>query len=164
MTVHNGSIQSLWNSGMNGCDSRFGMRHESEASLLGVVFTPAGAMTGAPYRVEDETHWVFAGTGLRNGQLFGEECLHRRCPGGASGHETDKRSASSPPQTRLLARGTNPDDGGAEMVLLETDSGGAVFSVGSINYVASLPVDPQISRITANVLRQFLNEPSAAVI
>jgi hypothetical protein len=50
------------------------------------------------------------------------------------------------------------------MVLLETDSGGAVFSVGSINYVASLPVDPQISRITANVLRQFLNEPSAAVI
>lgn len=48
MTVHNGSIQSLWNSGMNGCDSRFGMRHESEASLLGVVFTPAGAMTGAP--------------------------------------------------------------------------------------------------------------------
>ena len=156
MTVHNGNIQSLWPAGMNNCDSRFGMRHESEASLLGVVFTPAGAMTGAPYRVEDESHWVFAGTGLRNGDLFGRECLHQRCPGGASGHETDKRSASSPPRTHLLARGTNPDDGGAEMVLLETDSGGAVFSVGSINYVASLPVDSQISAITANVLRRFL--------
>lgn len=156
MTVHNGNIQSLWPAGMNNCDSRFGMRHESEARLLGVVFTPAGAMTGAPYRVEDESHWVFAGTGLRNGDLFGRECLHQRCPGGASGHETDKRSASSPPRTHLLARGTNPDDGGAEMVLLETDSGGAVFSVGSINYVASLPVDSQISAITANVLRRFL--------
>jgi hypothetical protein len=34
-------------------ERRFAMRHESEASLLGVVFTPAGAMTGAPYRVVD---------------------------------------------------------------------------------------------------------------
>ncbi len=41
------------------------MRHESEANLLGVVFTPAGAMTGAPYRVVDAAHWAFAGTGLR---------------------------------------------------------------------------------------------------
>jgi hypothetical protein len=42
------------------------------------------------------------------------------------------------------------------MVLFETPSGGQVFSVGSINYVASLPVDPVISTITANVLRRFL--------
>ncbi len=158
MVVQNGSITSLWSSGMGGYDSRFAVRHESEASLLGVVFTPSGAMTGAPYRVVDSTHWIFEGTGLKNGDLFGTECLHRRCPGGASGHETDKRSASSPANTHLLARGENPDDGGAEMVIIPMPEGGAVFSVGSINYVASLPVDRAISQITANVLKRFLGK------
>ena len=132
------------------------MRHESEANLLGVVFTPAGAMTGAPYRVTDAAHWAFEGTGLGQWELFGERCLHQRCPGGASGHETDKRSGSSPKNVRVLARGINPDGGGAEMVTFDTPSGGAVFSAGSINYVASLPVDEHVSRITENVLRKFL--------
>ncbi|MEQ2006539.1 MAG: N,N-dimethylformamidase beta subunit family domain-containing protein [Limisphaerales bacterium] len=157
MTVHNGNITSLWAAGMGGRDSRLAMRHESEASLLGVVFTPPGAMTGAPYRVVDGSHWVFEGTGLSTGDVFGKASLHERCPGGASGHETDKRSASSPASTRLLARGLNPDDGGAEMVIFDTAGGGGVFSVGSINYVASLPVDEAVSRITANVLKRFLS-------
>src|SRR5207302_7472869 len=112
MTVRNGSITSLWSSGMGGRDSRFAMRHESEARLLGVVFTPAGAMTGAPYRVVDGSHWVFAGTRLETGDSFGEQCLRQRCPGGASGHETDKVSSSSPKNVRTLANGLNPDDGG----------------------------------------------------
>ena len=47
MVVHNGQITGLDVAGV-GAESRFGMRHESEANLLGVVFTPAGAMTGAP--------------------------------------------------------------------------------------------------------------------
>jgi hypothetical protein len=58
----------------------------------------------------------------------------------------------------LLARGLNPNDGGAEMVIFDTPGGGAVFSVGSINYVASLPVDEAISQITDNVLQRFLIE------
>lgn len=157
MTANNGSITSLEPSGMGGRDSRFAMRHESEASLLGVVFTSTGAMTGAPYRVVEGSHWVFEGTGLNTGDVFGKASLHQRCPGGASGHETDKRSASSPANTRLLARGLNPDDGGAEMVIFDTAHGGAVFSVGSINYAASLPVDAAVSRITANVLKRFLS-------
>ena len=76
--------------------------------------------------------------------------------GGASGHETDKMSASSPENCRLLAKGLNPDDGGAEIVYHETDSGGAVFSVGSISYPCSLPVDENIAKITKNVVQQFL--------
>src|SRR5262249_42381798 len=142
--------------GMGGRESRFAARHESEANLLGVVFTPAGAMTGAPYRVVHGSHWAFERTGLKTSDVFGERCLHQRCPGGASGHETDKVAPRSPRSLRVLARGENTDDGGAEMVTFETLSGGAVFSVGSINYVASLPVDEFVSRITANVLRRFL--------
>ena len=52
------------------------------------------------------------------------------------------------------------DAGGAEMVLFDTPSGGAVFSVGSISYVASLPVDEHVSRITENVLRKLLGAPN----
>lgn len=155
MVCHNTAIRGLWPSDMGGAESRFARRHESEANLLGVVFTPSGMMTGAPYRVADGDHWAFAGTGLRNGDQFGTRSLHMRCPGGASGHETDKRSASSPAGVRLLAKGTNPDDGGAEMVTYETPSGGAVFAVGSICYPSSLPVDDTLSKVTANVLRRF---------
>src|SRR5262249_32536417 len=150
MIVHNGQLANLWPAGI-GAESRFAKRHESEANLLGVVFTPSGIMTAAPYRVVDDAHWIFAGTGLRNGDLFGTKSLHERCPGGASGHETDKLSASSPPQARVLAKGTNPDNGGAEMVCFDTPSGGAVFSAGSICYISSLWVDDGVSSVTANV-------------
>jgi hypothetical protein len=42
-------------------------------------------------------------------------------------------------------------------VTLDTPSGGAVFSAGSINYAASLPVNEHASGITANVLRRLLS-------
>jgi hypothetical protein len=137
-------------------ESRFHLRHESEANLLGVVYDDRGIMTAAPYEVIDAEHWVFAGTGLREGDPFGEKSQHERIPGGASGHETDKRSPSSPANTRLLARGLNPDGGGAEMVLHEPGRGAAVFSTGSICWISSLWVDDHVSRITANVIRRFL--------
>jgi hypothetical protein len=119
------------------------------------VYEERGIMTAAPYEVVDDRHWVFEGTDLKRGDLFGTECLHQRVPGGASGHETDKMSPSSPSNTRLLARGLNPDDGGAHMVISETTSGGTVFSVGSICWVSSLLVDDGVSKITSNVLERF---------
>jgi hypothetical protein len=137
-------------------ESRMHRTLESEANLLGVVCTESGIMTAAPYQVLDDRHWAFTGTGLRNGDLFGQASLHERIHGGASGHETDKRSPHSPPGTQLLAKGTNPDDGGAELVCFETPSGGAVFSAGSISYIHSLLVDPPLSRITSNVLTRYL--------
>jgi len=153
---HNCTLRGLDIKGLGGFESRYAIRHESEANLLGCVFTPAGAMTGAPYRVLDAEHWAFAGTGLKTGDTFGEKSLHMRCPGGASGHETDKVSPSSPKNARVIAKGLNPDNGGADMLTFDTASGGMVFSVGSINYVASLPVDEKVSIITENVLRRLL--------
>ena len=64
-----------------------------------------------------------------------------RCPGGASGHETDKVSPSSPQNVVRLAKGTNIDDGGAELVYYETASGGAVFSAGSIAWPSAILID-----------------------
>lgn len=136
-------------------ESRFDKRHESEANLLGVVFTFPGIMTGAPYAVRDDSHWCFEGTGLKNGDAFGEKSLHQRIPGGASGHETDKISAQSPANTRLLAKGLNLDEGGAEIVEHEPGGGGAVFSVGSICWPASILVDDGVAQITENVIRRY---------
>ncbi len=138
------------------CESRFHARVESEANLLGVVFTDAGAMTVAPYKVVEPEHWAFAGTGLRRGDVFGTRTLHERYGDGASGHETDKISVSSPGNVRLLARGMNPDAGGAHMVHFRTPGGGEVFSAGSITYPTALLCDPPTAAITANVLRRFL--------
>jgi len=139
-----------------GLESRFHHRVESEANLLGVVFTDPGAMTSAPYEVHTADHWVFAGTGLERGDLFGTKILHERYGDGASGHETDKISPSSPKNTLLLAKGRNPDDGGAHLAYYETPKGGAVFSAGSITYPTGLLSDPNISRITSNVIERFL--------
>jgi hypothetical protein len=138
-------------------ESRFHARvGESEANLLGVVYDPRGIMTAAPYQVVDADHWVFAGTGLQVGDSFGHASLHERVPGGASGHETDKLSPSSPANIERLATGLNPDEGGGHMVTYTTPSGGAVFAVGSITWVSSILVDPAVSQITANVLTRFL--------
>ncbi|QDU50750.1 N,N-dimethylformamidase beta subunit family domain-containing protein [Gimesia panareensis] len=136
-------------------ESRYHARQESEANLLGVVFSFAGIMTGAPYKVIDADHWALAGTDLKQDDLFGTESQHMRIPGGASGHETDKISPSSPPQVHLIAQGTNPDQGGADMIHYQTDSGGEVFSVGSICWITSMLVDKDVSRVTRNVIDQF---------
>lgn len=139
-------------------ESRLDKRLESEANLLGVVFSFPGIMTGAPYRVTDADHWCFSGTGLSEGDTFGEKSLHMRIPGGASGHETDKVSPQSPANVRLLAKGLNPGGGGAEIVHFDTASGGQVFSVGSITWPACILVDDAVSKITANVIRRFLDK------
>jgi len=156
MVVHNGDMREL--AARPELESRLGMRLESEAHLLGVVYTEAGVMTAAPYRVLRPDHWALAGTGLQHGDAFGEASLHERIPGGASGHETDKTSPSSPQNVELLAVGMNPDAGGAHLITYGTASGGAVFSAGSICWPASLLVDAAVSRITRNVLRRFSDE------
>jgi hypothetical protein len=135
--------------------SRMQKRYRTEVGLLGVQTTFSGYETGAPYRVLEPDHWVFAGLGLQAGDLFGTESLDCRAVGGASGHETDKRTPDTPTSAVLLAKGTNPDDGGAELLHL-TVGDGEVFSVGSISYTCSIAVDPQVSRVTANVLTRWL--------
>jgi len=154
MIVNNGNARELA-ARPNPPESRFAARVESEAHLLGVVYDERGVMTAAPYRVFAPNHWAFAGTSLAEGDAFGTHSLHERIPGGASGHETDKVTRSSPARLERLAKGENRDQGGADMITFDTPSGGAVFSAGSICWPASVLVDEAVSRITANVLERF---------
>jgi N,N-dimethylformamidase len=159
MRVMNGVHSELRKAGSSNGDglmTRFERDVESEATLLGVRHTWPGFETGNPYAVENSGHWAFAGTGLTDRDEFGALNLNGRCaPGGASGHETDKVGPATPEGTTILARGTNDDGGGAHMVHVQFPGGGQVFSAGSISYPTSLPVDPVVSRITANVIERF---------
>jgi len=139
-------------------DNRFHKTYESPAKLVGVIFTHVGEGTAAPYECRNSDHWIFDGTGLKNGDKFGEKSLHERVPGGASGHETDKRTPNTGEGFISLAMGCNPgEESGAEMVYKDfPGKGGQVFSTGSITYISCLLVDEAVSRITKNVLNKFL--------
>jgi N,N-dimethylformamidase len=141
-------------------ENRFHKSYESVAPLLGVVFTGAGEGTAAPFEVKDASHWIYEGTGLKNGDQFGRNSLHERIPGGASGHETDKTTSNTPKAYQTLAVGLNPGvRSGSELGYMEfPGKGGKVFSTGSITYVSCLLVDELTSKITKNVLNKFLQD------
>ncbi len=142
----------------SGHESRMHRTAESEANLLGVVFTYTGVMTSAPYPCSDEKHWAMAGTGLRNGDLFGR----RRCTNGSPAEPPVMRPTRSAPTLQRMfnvsQKGpTRRRRGGSGF--RETGRG-AVFSVGSITWVSALFIDPHVSRITRNVLERFLLKPN----
>jgi N,N-dimethylformamidase len=63
--------------------------------------------------------------------------------------------------TQSTIHGTDNPNLRADMVYFETPNDGAVFSVGSINWLGSLShngYDNNVSRITENVLREFTRE------
>jgi hypothetical protein len=123
-----------------------------ESSLIGVQYDRRGYNTYRPYKVKNASHWVYSNTNLKNDDTFGESCGRD----GASGHETDKITNFSPTNIIHLAKGTNSDNGGADMIYYENNNGGKVFSVGSITYTSCINDDPVISQITENVLNEFL--------
>ena len=60
----------------------------------------------------------------------------------------------------VVMDGVQSPDVRADMTFFETPGGGAVFSVGSIAWGASLPhngYDNNVSRISGNVVRRFLD-------
>ena len=111
-----------------------------------MVFTETGIMTGAPYRVRNADHWAFAGTGLKTAT----SSARRACTGAARAGPRPMRPTRSrrarPGTSICLAKGTNIDDGGAELSYYETPSGGAVFSAGSIAWPSAILVDECVSR------------------
>ena len=109
-------------------ESRMHRTLESEANLLGVVCTSAGIMTAAPYRVIAILALGLRGTPASATGDFSEK-LH--CMSEYLAALPDMRRTNEahrlPPNTRLLAKGTNPDEGGSEIVIHETRRRGGVL-------------------------------------
>jgi N,N-dimethylformamidase len=64
-------------------------------------------MTSAPYKVVDESHWIFESTGVSNGDIFGEATLHERVSGGARRMSI---IASPPLFDAALSKGIQPEE------------------------------------------------------
>ena len=159
-------------------------RGRAPQRLAGVGFAGQGAGRAQPYRrtaaaADPRAAWIFEGV---TADTFGE---HGLVMDGAAGFEIDRADLAlgTPPHALVVATATGFSDlyqhaieevamsnslqGGtieprvrADMVFFETPDGGAVFSVGSIAYAGSLLLDGgdnDIARITANVLRRFLD-------
>ena len=153
--------------------------------LAGVGFTAQGDFQGTYYRrnpnIPSDYHWVFEGI---DDEILGDFGLSG---GGAAGFELDRVDPmlGTPNSTIVLASSeTYPDHfvlvpeewlshvatrSGepaselirSDIVIVETHDGGWVFSVGSISYCGALPwngFDNNISKLTANVLNEFLDE------
>ena len=136
--------------------------------LVGNGFSVQGRHLGFPYRFTDsiqdpagrlhDDRALDAGPGM----VFGD---HGFMGGGAAGFELDsaeRRPTAPPPHALVVAKGVviHPDYGPvnedmlvlrhprpredwscADIVFFETASGGAVYAVGSMTYVGSLPVN-----------------------
>ena len=169
----NGELGGMWRRG-----------DRTPNQLAGVGFTAQGFDRGTYYVREPgsfdaRASWIFEGVGAdeRIGDFGFAD--------GASGQEIDRHDTAlgSPPHALVLATSEGHNDnmllsceefksthmmvGGTEspkvrsdMVFFEMLGGGAVFSTGSISWIASLAWDcgdNNVSRITRNVLDRFLD-------
>ena len=176
---HGGGYGGLWR--------RIG---RSSHKLVGISFSTQGRHLGFPYRftagiADPRVAFMTAGLDTTEGGVFGDRGY---MGGGAAGFELDSVNPKygTPPNALVVAKGVViHDDYGwvnedmlihrhplpredwscADMTFFETPSGGAVFSVGSMTYAGSLPVDggdTPLARLTTNVLRRFVDpEPFA---
>ena len=153
--------------------------------LVGNGFSSQGRHLGFPYTFAEAVRdprvaFMLEGLEAAPGDIFGERGF---MGGGAAGFELDSADVKfgTPPNALVVANGVviHPDYGpvnedmlvirhprpqqewsSADMVFFETPAGGAVFSVGSMTYVGSLPVDgyaSTLTKLTTNVLRRFLD-------
>ncbi|MCQ8876366.1 LamG domain-containing protein [Mesorhizobium sp. LMG17149] len=163
--------------------------------LLGVGFCAQGFQSGSYYQwspKSSDPRVEFISKDISRDCLFGNYGL---AGNGAAGQELDRYDPQlrSPQHAVVIASSTNHTDymvlakeeigamhwmiGGSEnrnvrsdIVFFETAGGGAVFSVGSISWCMSLPIngyDNDVSRVTRNVLERFRDPapfllPSAA--
>ncbi|KAH8805087.1 hypothetical protein F5884DRAFT_708286 [Xylogone sp. PMI_703] len=152
--------------------------------LFGIGSCGCGEGPGVPYKRTDASKdvalaWMFKG--ISEDELLGEYGFG----GGASGDEIDRCDyrLGSPYNTIVVATSTgHPDEFGifpedvefpvintlgtqtedirSDVVYYESAGGGAVFSVGSINWFCSLGwnnFQNNIARLTDNVLREFVS-------
>jgi N,N-dimethylformamidase len=155
--------------------------------LVGNGFSSQGVYLGFPYTVADaiaDRRVAFLREGLetelRPGVRFGERGF---MGGGAAGHELDRwdPKLGSPRHALIVASAVvdhpqyqpvNEDRLGhvwpgpleavirSDIVFFETPAGGAVLSVGSMNFVGALPVDGYdnlLTRMMTNAVKRFVD-------
>src|SRR5437660_3192381 len=134
-----------------------------EQTLVGIQFsTQLHGNTNTAYVVTNSSHWVYAGTGFKDGDVVP----------GIVGYEVDSYMPSYPPPNSpnqtLLSRSPVTDPGGAtgfaHSSIYQAPSGAWVFATGTTSWSWALDnidgshplIDSRIQRATANILDAFL--------
>jgi hypothetical protein len=130
------------------------------------------------YRVQHQEHWVFEGTGLEDGQVFGDSdvvpLLGYECDGADVGWRNGVARATgrdgTPPSFTVLgtaelgprwhATSARPT---ATMGTYASSSGGTVFNGATTDWSLLLDLDSKVARITRNVLDR-LSVPSVRIV
>lgn len=136
--------------------------------LQGIRYDNSGLHSFAPYEVMNDSHPLFHGLGVKNGQLFGKSGIN---VAGLSGNETDKITKRSAREWEILAKGQNwskeagmweennaewDGAGGGDMVFREFSKNNAVLSTGSIQSGSGLGTDEIFTGIIRNFGNQYL--------
>lgn len=154
-------------------------------ALVGVGFSTQGQYLGFPYMFDQailDPRVAFMRAGLETeavpGSSFGERGL---MGGGAAGHELDRADVrlGTPRHALVVGHAVVEHDSfqpvneerfdhtwpaprdaiiRSDLTFFETRNGGAVFSVGSMNFVGALPIDGYrtvLARLILNVIRRF---------
>lgn len=157
-------------------DALFRQLGRPERSLIGVATERCG-VPGTPFVVQDADHFLFAGTGVSNGDTFGDFGLNDGFGNGkANAWEVDTSNGSGamstdppgcamnprivPPSTlpdglTVIAVG-EPDAGGVggDITYYDHPGGGFVFAAGSLTFGGSLVVDPVLTGLMRNVMQR----------
>jgi hypothetical protein len=133
-----------------------------EQTLMGIQFI--ASMANTDYVVANSSHWVYAGTGFKDGDVVR----------GIVGYEADAFMPGFPPANTtnqtLLSQSPFTDSGGvtkfANSSIYQAPSGAWVFAAGTMSWswaLDDLPglnhflVDSRIQQATTNVMNAFLN-------
>ncbi|MDB5228313.1 MAG: hypothetical protein JWN78_2506 [Bacteroidota bacterium] len=122
----------------------------NEAKYWGNAFTDAGYESYCSYKVKNASHWLFENCNVHNGQEFGQYGIDNR---GLSGDEMDKINDNTPANAVLLAKGTNPDNGGGEIVIIENKTN-KILSFGSIACGSGIYKDKVFTQMVHNFMRK----------
>ncbi len=142
---------------------RHPLPNRPEQRLLGIQYHASLVRQNAPYVVVKSSHWIYQGTGFRDGDSVP----------GLVGYEFDRYMSRYPsPVTRswtILSQSPLVNVAGgtdyANSSLYQAPSGAWVFAAGTIswgwgldNYRAHNVVDSRIQRTTANLLDRFADD------
>jgi hypothetical protein len=156
---------------------------EPENTMLGVSFRNGGERDRddfpgpVGYRVQHADHWVYGGTGLDDGDVFGEKdyLVGYECDGAdfdrgdlEAGRPVAPTAADGTPSGfRILAvgdcraSGWGFGNGAATMGLFTRPGGGTVFTASTTDWARVLASgDPAVERITGNVLDRLGAPPT----
>lgn len=113
-----------------------------------------------PWTVTDSSHWIFNGTGLQEGDTFGQETTGLEVDGvifncDANGKILGPEGSDETPLNYEILAITPASEGWGTMGLLVHPSGGAVFNAATNSWNWALASNATVRMITRNVLDRF---------